>query len=206
MPTMLIVRTPGSSLPAQIMNGGTSFGNTTASADKGDFANRREVVHHGIPGNDGPVPDMDMSAQQHTIDENRVVVHVAVMSDVGVRHQQIAVADPCAAVFLVGAAIDGDPFAKLIVVANFDGRARACVVLVLWLRANHDVRPEAVAGANRDVARQCNVAVKDTSVANDNVRSDQTEGSNLNIVSNLGLRVDTAEGRDAGHFFLPVLG
>ena len=59
-----------------------------------------------------------MPAEQAAIAENHVIGHVTVMSNMGIRHQKIAMANPGDTVFLVGAAVDGDPFTEKIVVAN----------------------------------------------------------------------------------------
>src|SRR5882757_2361224 len=89
-------------------------------------------MHGRISRDNGIVVHMDMSAQQNTIRQNRVTEDVAVMSDVRIRHQEISIAYPSDAVFFVGTAIDGDSFAKEIIVTDFNACRAALIAKVLW--------------------------------------------------------------------------
>src|SRR5690606_22028210 len=110
---------------------------------EGERANRRKVMHDRISGHDRSILDVYMSAEQHAIDQDGVVEHMAVMGDVTVRHQQIAVADPRAAVFLVSSPIDRDSFAELVAAADFNPRVAAVIGLVLRIAADDASRPKA---------------------------------------------------------------
>ena len=61
-----------------------------------------------------------------------------------VSHQQVAVVDPCDSILFVGPAVDRHSFAKLIVIADFDGRVAIVVCLVLRFPSDDTAGPEAI--------------------------------------------------------------
>lgn len=138
-------------------------------------------------------------AQQHPVDEDDVVEDVAVVGHVGVRHQQVAVPDPSAAVFLHGAAIDGDPFAELVVVPDEDtGLVAAGVALVLRLTADDAVRPEAVVRADRRLADDRHMTVEPAAVTDAGFGTDETERTDFDVVAKFGIRIDIGQGGNRG--------
>ena len=55
---------------------------------------------------------MNVAAQEHAVDEDHPILHVAVMGHVAVGHQHVLMADARGVVLFFGAATDGDAFAK----------------------------------------------------------------------------------------------
>jgi hypothetical protein len=162
-------------------------GNSAAAADKGKLADRREVMHDAVARHDRSIMDVNVPAEQHAIDQKRVVEDMAVVSDVRVRHQHVAVADAGPMVFLLGSATDSDAFAKEVVVADFDsGVGIGSEADILRLATDHTVRPEPVSLADNDFALHNDIAVKRRAVADRDVGTNDAERADFDIVADPG--------------------
>src|SRR5690606_35923316 len=85
--------------------------------------------------------------------EHAVVADDAIVRDVGIGQQPVAVADPGAAAAFSGAPVQGDEFADGVLLPDDQFDAFAPVLLVLRVAAHGDVADEAVARADPGRAR-----------------------------------------------------
>ena len=122
-----------------------------------------------------------MAAQQNAVDQDRVVVDVAVVSHMRIGHQQVAVSDPGRSILLFGTAVDRDPFAKHVVVADQYPRVGVLKALVLWVTADHAVRQKPVVAADFSVARQYDMTVQAGVFIKLDPRPNETEGAHGDV-------------------------
>src|SRR6266849_4901924 len=104
--------------------------------------NRTKRAHRG------PFFHDDMASQSCGIRQNDVVADYAIMSDMGVGHDERVIADAGQASAFCGAAIDGDKFADGVVVADLEARGFVLVAQVLWGESDRGEREKAVARAD----------------------------------------------------------
>lgn len=160
---------------------------SATTTDKGELADRRKVMNDAVARNDRSVVDVNMPAQQHSVNKKRVVKDVAIVCDMRVGHQHVSVTDARPMVFLLGTSADGHSFAEEVVVPDFDsGVSVSSKADILRLATDHAVWPEAVSLADRDLALHDNVTVELRPVADGDVGPDDAEGADLDIVANSG--------------------
>lgn len=129
---------------------------------------------------------VNVAAEQHSVDEKSVVEDVAVVSDVSIGHQHVAIADASPMIFLLGSATDRDTFAKEIVVADFDsGVGVGSKADILRFATDHTVRPEPVSLADDHLALHDDVTVELRAVSDGDVGTDDAERADFDIVADL---------------------
>ena len=138
-----------------------------------------------------------MPSQQDSIAQNDVAENVAVVPDVTVRHQKVAVADASYTVFFVGTAVHRHPFAKNVVVTDFHARWAALVAEILGFAANDRTGKKAIPFADRRVSHDDDIALQETSVTQGHVGTYDTEGTDLDVAAQLSLGIDLSEWRNA---------
>ena len=124
------------------------LGDHRVAADEGVTPDPAELVHPGPGADVGEILDRHVAAECRHIAENRVVSHVAVVSDVHVGHEHIAVADfgdPAAA---AGAAVNGHELAENVLLADDEARFFAAKLQVLRNEADRRERKHLSAVAN----------------------------------------------------------
>jgi hypothetical protein len=119
-------------------------GDRRSAADEGVSADAHEVVHRAQRTNRGPILDDDVAAQGRGVGHDYVVADRAVVSDMGVSHDEVVAADASEASALDGTAIDGDELANDVVVANFEPRGLAVVADILRSKADGGKRKEVI--------------------------------------------------------------
>src|SRR5690606_29510480 len=130
--------------------------------------------------------------------EHAVVADDAVVGDVAVGEDPVAVAQPGNAAAVAGAAVDGDEFADRIAVADLQLHALAAVFLVLRLAADRGVAVEDVVAADPgrpfDRAMRADAGV----VADFHFRADHRIGANLHARAEARARVNDGSRMDRG--------
>ena len=164
--------------------------NATAATDEAQAANRRKVMHNGIPRHNGTIVNMHMAAEQNSVDQNHVVKDPAIVSDMTVRHEKIVITDTGDSVFFLGTPIDGDAFAKAIVIADYDFGIGILPADVLRVAPDHGIRPEAVVAADRGATNDHDMAFQICAIAKCDVRTNDAERPDHNAVSNPGGRIN----------------
>ena len=142
---------------------------------------------HGVVGHEDPVA-------QH-----------AVVADMDVGHQVVVRPEPGEPLFLLGAPVDGDRFAEHVVVADLDPGGLPLVGVILGLAADDREGMNDVVLAQGRVAEQANVGDQPAAPADLHVRADDAIGADLDVVGDLGARVDARgvrNDRGHGHGFL----
>ena len=161
--------------------------NPTPATNESQLADRGKVMDDAVSGNDRSVVDVNVPAEQHSVDKKRMVKDVTVVGNMRVGHQHVSVANARPVIFLFGASTDGDSLTKEIVIADFDSSVSVNAEAdILRLATDHTVWPEAVPLANENFAQDDHVTVKLRAVADRNVWADDTEGANFDIVTNSG--------------------
>ncbi len=84
--------------------------------------------------------DVDVSGQQRAVGDRDVIAKLAVVGHVGGGHQEVMAPDPGHAVFLLRAAIDRDPLADDVMVADLDPGGGPLVRDILGLAADDGER------------------------------------------------------------------
>ena len=116
-------------------------------------------MHDRVAGNDGSVKHMHVASQQHSVDQQDIIINVAIMTDVGIRHEHVAIVDPRDMVFLLGATMNGHPFTEDVAVTDLDTRGRPAVTNVLRFATDGNVREHPVVTAQCRMAGQRHVVV-----------------------------------------------
>ena len=155
--------------PCTVTNGGTSCSTIATGGDHRVRAHAAELVHAREAAQHA-IADVDMPRELRVVRERRVVADDAIVRDVHVREQPVAVADARVAAILHGPGVDRDVLADHVVVADRGapsarhrtcgpagcrrsrrtgrcGCARRCVVRPV----DDDMRPDARARADAHV-------------------------------------------------------
>lgn len=163
---------------------------TTTTADEAQSANCRKVMHDGIARYDRAIVNMHVPAEQNAVDQNHVIEDPAVVRDMTIGHEQIVVADAGDSVFLLGTTIDGDSFAKTIVVADRDFRIGILPTDILRIAPDHGIRPEAVVASDRRATNDHDMTLQMRAIAECDVRTDDAKRPNHNAASYPGSRIN----------------
>ena len=119
-------------------------GNPGQASDEAACADGREVMDPSTTADARPIVNGDVSGQHDLVGNDRIVVQVAVVRDVGSDHEQVPVTDPRHPATASGAAMNGHMLPDLVVVPDFAGRLLTCVLAILRVDADHGVRIEAI--------------------------------------------------------------
>ena len=107
-----------------------------ASANVGMRADAHELMHRAERAHDRPFFHCDMTRDGGAVDEHGMIADHAVVADMGVSHDQQMIAEPGNSSALDGSAIDGDAFANLVVITDFQTSGLAFVSDVLRRHAD----------------------------------------------------------------------
>ncbi len=127
-----------------------------------------------------------MSTKQDSIDECGVVADAAIMGYVGIRHEQVSVTIRVVAVFFEGSAVDGHPFAELIVVTDNDlSRSSVDIAFVLGFSADDAVLPEAISLADRGPAGDRHMTFQPTARPQHDMGPNITEWPDIDVFAQM---------------------
>ena len=144
------------------------FDDDRITADKGFETDTAELVNARIRADIGAVVNLDVTGERRGVCHYNLVSQKAIVRDVRLRHQQISVADLGQTAAALRAAMNGDEFADVISIADFnacrfaavfqilrrksDGNERENFIVIADLRiaVNDDVRFEPVIFAQND--------------------------------------------------------
>src|SRR4029079_8536609 len=104
--------------------------------DEGVPSDPAELVDSAEGADVRPVLDDDMARKPHAVAQDHVVTDADVVSDVGVDHQQVVIADAGDQAAALGAAMDRDKLANAVAVPDPGFGALALILQVL--RGNPD--------------------------------------------------------------------
>ena len=105
-------------LPAATMYGGNILGHPRGPPDDGITPDPDELVDGDEPADNGKIFHQNVSGQGRSVGHDDLIAHPAVMGNVGIGHDEIAVAEGCRSSPFNGAAIDGDEFPDDIIVSD----------------------------------------------------------------------------------------
>lgn len=91
-----------------------------AAADVGMSSDTDELVNRAESADDSPLFDSDVSGERGGVGHDDVVSDEAIVSDVGIGHDEAVTADLRELAALNCAAVDGDVFTDFVVIANFE--------------------------------------------------------------------------------------
>ena len=161
------------------------------SPDKGVAADRDEVVDADPAGQRGVVVNVDVSAHQRVVRDHDAIAESAIMSHVAARHQVAAATDRSDAFLLRRTPTDRDAFANHVVVADHDLRRLTAITQVLRIATDHDSGEQVILLAQRDTPQKCHVVFESRAAADRGVRSNHTERTDLDIIGDVGSRIDS---------------
>src|SRR5690606_37836494 len=179
--------------------GGHILGEEGGGPGKAVGADRDELVHQHVAGEDRPVPHHHMAGEGGIVDQDAVIAHHAIVTDVDVGHQQVVIADGGLAPILHGAAVDGDPLADDVVVADHQPRGFALVLEVRGVLPHGGKLVDAVMGADHGGALDDHVGADLGIVADGDVRADDGPGTHLDVGADAGGRVDNGARINQNH-------
>jgi len=177
--------------------GGHILGHAGYAADHGDGTEPTKLMDGCLAGQEHPVLHLDVAGQAGGICEDVVAAHDAVVSDVGVGHQEIVVSDPGALVRLDAAA---DVYAFLEMIAIPDGKGFAQlrpVSEILRLRADGGAVTDVVVASHTGGVVDAHAALNDTARPDDGPTLDDGVGPHLNGRVELGAALDDGGRMDA---------
>ena len=181
------------------MNGGMSFVVAETPLKQRQSADAHKLVQGAVAGQVDVVFQHAMAAEQRTVGDDARVTDAAIVSDVGVGHQEIVVAD-ARLPRVRRAPMDGDVLAEDVVVADFEARRFAVVFHVLRRFAEHDAAVDGVITAHVQRTKQVSARTNDAAGPQMNLALDDHVGADLDVVVDLGLRGDQGGGVNAGGF------
>lgn len=154
------------------------------------------MVDNGVAGNDGSIMDMNMTAEQHAVNENYVVEDSAVVGHMAVGHEHIVIADACDVIFFFSTAVDGHTFAKNVVIADDDLSLRFLPADILGISPDHAARPEAIVLSDRGISDDDNIARQSGSITDFNIGTNDAKRPNRDSLADKGLGVNLRHWRD----------
>ena len=118
-----------------------------------------------------------------------MIADVAVVPDMGIRHDHVLAADACDAA-LAGRSMDRGAFAQRRIVAD-DDMGRFVLIFEILGRAADDRSAENLASASQNrILLDDDMRVKDRSGPDSDIPTDHTVGTDLNIGFNFGGRIE----------------
>ena len=160
-------------------------------ADVDELVDAQDAADHRA------ITDHDMAGHGHTVSNHDPVAQVAVVAEVAVGHQQIAIAD-AGQLPLMGGAVDGHAFANGVVVANHHLGGGTVVFEVLGFRTNGCARENAVALADADAAIEHHMGTDARPRTDRDLRSHHGVGTNVHAHIDLSLGIHHGGGVDSG--------
>ena len=147
----------------------------------------------------GVIADDDVAGELCIVRKRRVVADDAIVRDMGVRQQPVAVADRRRATVQHGAGVNGHELADDVVVPDLGRSGFAAVFAVLRNLADRSELEDAIAAADARAARNHDVARDRRSGADFHFGADHRERTDLNVRREAGAGGHHRRGMDARH-------
>lgn len=164
-----------------------------ASAEDGVLADAAKLVDPAQATDDRIVLDDDMSGQGAIVGKNDMIPDRAIVGDMGVGEEVIVISDD-GLTSGTGTAIDGAEFAEAVVVADFEVGRLGFVFEILRPLSNRTEREEMVVVPDAGGAGDADMTGEDAMGTDGDIGSDDAEGPNFRIFSDLGRGVDDGGG------------
>ena len=160
------------------------------AADEGVTADAAELVDSAESTDGCPIVNLDMAGERDCVGEDGIATDQAIMRDMDIGHEPVAVTDAGKRSTAFGAAVDGDEFADGIAIAHAGLRGLAFIFLVLGGDAHGGERIEEIVRA--DDGRAINVIVRHQAGAGTDfdIGTDDAVGANLGGGMNAGRGTD----------------
>src|SRR5436305_1983504 len=166
------------------------LGDGGASADIGVRADSHELVH-GAEGSDyGPLFDGYVTANSGPIHQHDVIANHAIVSHMRVGHDKQMATDFGEATTFHGSAIEGDVFANLVVIADFQAGGLAAVRDILGRHADRGVREKRLVAADHRRAVDHDMRQQTAGFSEFDIRADDAIGADLAGSWYLRARID----------------
>jgi len=175
--------------------GGDVLNDLGTTTENGVLTDAAKLVDAAEAADDRIVLDDDMSSQGAIVGKNDMVPDRAVMGHVGVGEEIVVISDDGLAPG-ARAAVDGAKFAEAVVGADFEVGRLGFVFKILRSLSDRTEREEMVAVSNPGGAGHADVTGEDAMGADGDIGSNDAEGPNFRIFSDLGRGVDDGGGMD----------
>jgi hypothetical protein len=173
------------------------LGDDGATADVGVGSDSRELVHGRESADGGPLFDGDVSGECGGVGHDDVVADEAVVSDMCVGHDEAMTADLRELAAFDGAAMDGDVFADLVMVADLEASGFTFVGKILRAHADDGEREDAIVAAELCGSLEYDVGDEFAVLSHLNVGPDYAERSNGARLWNAYRGIDEGGGMNA---------
>ena len=163
-------------------------------ADKGMGTDAAELVHGGKCADGRMVLDEHVAGESRSVGHNDIITDARVVGHVAVSHKQVVVPNRSKPSAAFCSAIYRDEFTEDIPSTDMEMRDFPLVLEILGIASD---APEAVKPTNladRCPALDVNMGLQDTSLANPNLRSNNTVRSDLDIRPDLRSAIDDSRG------------
>src|SRR3990172_12801201 len=128
------------------------LGSHRITADEGVGAHPAELMNAAVGADGRVVEDGDVPRERRGVREDDGISHDAIVGDVGIGHEQVAVADDRPSSPEGGPAVNGDELAEGVVVADLERRDLPLELEVLGLEPYRGEREDPVALADGGIA------------------------------------------------------
>lgn len=170
-----------------------------AAADDGHGADAAKLMHGGNASDDGAVFHGDVASKGSDVGHHNVIAELAIVRDVGVG-EEVIVRTNYSSITVVGGAVDGDVFAKGVVVADAGVGGATGMFEVLRLEANAGEGVDCVGFAQLGVAGDDDVGMKSATLAKCDIRANDTVGTNVATFGDPGTLFDDGGGVYLAHY------
>lgn len=154
-------------------------GDGCSASDEGMGADVDKVMYRAKRADDGMIVDDYVPAERGRIRHDDVVSDLAIVRDVGVRHDEIMAAHTRKSTAFHRAPIDGDKFADSVVISYLETRGFAGVSQILRSQADRAEWKEAVVGADFGWAFSGYMRQQMASIPKLDMRSDHAIGADF---------------------------
>ncbi len=174
--------------------------NGAESADKGVAADGCVVMDSNASREDCVIVNVDVTAQERAVGDDRVVPYLAIVGDVAAGHQEVVVADSRNAFLFLRAAIDRHRLADDVAIADHNLRVGPSEGNILRFTADDGAWVDLIVLADLNVTHQSHAAVETRSPPYPDVGPDRTERSDMDLVGDLGSRINRhVVGKEGSH-------
>lgn len=164
--------------------------NPRLPGDEGKITNGDIVVGSGSAGHDDVIADADMAGEHDVVGEDATGADLAIMTDVAIDHEQVAVTDAGDSPAQAGADVNGGAFPEDISAADDELRNFPAEFFILGDATDGAVGMEGIGFADGGVPGDDDMADEATAGAQGDMRTDGAEGAYFHVLCERGLGVN----------------
>jgi hypothetical protein len=188
--------------PVNLHIGGDIMMDSRGTTDVSVVADRYEVMNTGAAHHVHIISAGHVPRDHDIVGQHAIASELGIVTNMAVDHQQVVAANARATFPGGGSDVDGDAFAKMIVVGNFNRSRLAVIFAILGWSANDDIRMKYIVATNSCSACENNVAQQLAASADGHFFAHAAERADFDVLSDGSLRIDATLGRNLRHIDL----